>query len=40
MMRESKKLILTSLWDGRLRKIRQIKRGRDDNFSCMLQKDI
>lgn len=38
LMRESEKLILTSLWAGRLRKIREIERGRErwsDNFYCM-----
>lgn len=38
LMRESEKLILTSLWAGRLRKIREIKRGQErwrDNFYCM-----
>jgi len=38
LMRESEKLILTSLWAGRLRKIREIKRRQErwrDNFYCM-----
>ncbi len=37
-MRESEKLILTSLWAGRLRKIREIERGQErwsDNFYCV-----
>lgn len=38
LMRESEKLILTSLWAGRLRKIREIERGQErwsDNFYCL-----
>lgn len=42
-MMKSEKLILTSLWDGRLRKIREIVRHRlsvGDNFCHVSQGDL